>query len=720
LNMIFYCITIFLSILFIPIVYADVVLDGTLGPQVELTGPNFAVEAKLGQQHGSNLFHSFSQFDINKGEIAIFSGPNNINNIISRVTGGQMSNIDGTLQSTIPYADFYFLNPHGIMFGPNAKLDIQGSFHASTADTLSLGTTGQFAIRQPKNSLLTVAPPKAFGFLTDNPASITLQDSTLSISEGKTLSLIGGDLNMSGKLLSISGIGPTVKRKFTTHLEAPNGRINLVSISSKAQIIPTESGLDIITDNNIGYFIIDHSKITTSSTGGGDIFIRAGQFKLINSDITGDTFGEQKGGVVDVLVKNAILDGAENYSLISSNTFGTGHGGKINMYAKKLTSSNGVAIVAGTIDSGNAGSIFMKIDDTLNFSGGFIYEALMPSGFNSSTIGTGKGGNIEVEAYKLNLINGVQIGSGTFSSANSGNVSIKVKDSITISGKDDIGSMSGIYASTQPYIIIDSTYNTGDGGNVEVEANKINLSDGGLISTSSDGLGNAGVINIKTNELTASGKMFSDYWRREFYSGILSSSSVADAVGGQAGNVIVHADKINLSNEGEISTSAKNSGGGNIDIKSTDLINLQGGQISTSVKSGIGDGGNINIENPLFIVLNSEGKIKAQADVGHGGNINIKSDNLIQSPNSLISASSRLGLDGNIRIESPDIDMEGFLTILSDGFVDASAFMKTPCSQRLGENLNSFIVIESEGRHDSPDDLLPGGPPLPANAQISK
>ncbi|MDM8567945.1 filamentous hemagglutinin N-terminal domain-containing protein [Thiotrichales bacterium HSG1] len=117
---------------------AEVITDGTLGQNINLSGPNFQITPDLGQQHGGNLFHSFQNFNLNSSESATFSGPNSVQNILSRVTGGNPSNIDGQLRSTIPNADFYFLNPYGIMFGPNARLDVQGSFHASTADYLTL------------------------------------------------------------------------------------------------------------------------------------------------------------------------------------------------------------------------------------------------------------------------------------------------------------------------------------------------------------------------------------------------------------------------------------------------------------------------------------------------------------------------------------------------------------------------------------------------------
>jgi len=176
--------------------HAEVVLDGTLGFRGALDGPNYKIGAKLGQQHGGNLFHSFSDFNINIGESATFSGPNSVQNIISRVTGGNPSHINGLLRSTIPEADFYFLNPYGIMFGEGAQLDVQGSFHASTADTLRFADGSEFNARHPEQPLLTVAPISAFGFLTDAPSAITIEDSFLSVSEGNTLSLIGGDLRI--------------------------------------------------------------------------------------------------------------------------------------------------------------------------------------------------------------------------------------------------------------------------------------------------------------------------------------------------------------------------------------------------------------------------------------------------------------------------------------------------------------------------------------------
>jgi filamentous hemagglutinin family protein len=280
---------------------ADIITDGTLGQTSALVGPNYLINDKLGQQVGGNLFHSFQTFNLNTGESATFTGPNSVNNIISRITGGNPSKIDGLLRSTIPNADVYFINPYGIMFGENARLDVQGSFHASTADYLRLGKDGRFDVRQPSNSLLTVAPVEAFGFLTNTPAPITIQDSTLSVSKGKTLSVLGGDLQIEDGTLY-----------------APRGRINLVAVNSTGEVVPTLSDLAAESFEKLGNITLSSSletnkplnindispetlagnkpqaNIDVSGVKGGQVFIRAGQFFLDKGLVFADTYGDKR------------------------------------------------------------------------------------------------------------------------------------------------------------------------------------------------------------------------------------------------------------------------------------------------------------------------------------------------------------------------------------------------------------------------------------------
>src|SRR6266571_5210419 len=184
---------------------AQMTLDGSLGPRTALTGPNYLIPADVGQIRGLNLFHSFGQFNLFRGESATFTGPNTIANIIGRVTGGSPSSIDGTIRSQISGANLYLLNPNGVMFGPNATLEVSGSFHVSTADYLRLADGATFSANSAVPTVLSLAPPAAFGFLGPTPAAISIQGSTLQVSAGQTMSVIGGDIEIVGGVLVASG-----------------------------------------------------------------------------------------------------------------------------------------------------------------------------------------------------------------------------------------------------------------------------------------------------------------------------------------------------------------------------------------------------------------------------------------------------------------------------------------------------------------------------------
>src|SRR5689334_17446304 len=99
-------------------VRAEVVLDGKFGPSGPLAGPNYDIPANVGATRGNNLFHSLSHFNLSAGETVTFTGPANIQNILTRVTGGTPSSINGTIRSEIDGANLFLINPSGVVFGP--------------------------------------------------------------------------------------------------------------------------------------------------------------------------------------------------------------------------------------------------------------------------------------------------------------------------------------------------------------------------------------------------------------------------------------------------------------------------------------------------------------------------------------------------------------------------------------------------------------------------
>jgi filamentous hemagglutinin family protein len=173
-----------------------------------------------GATRGANLFHSFEEFGIEVGNEVDFANPDGIESIFSRVTGQQASDIMGRLGVDGP-ADLYFLNPNGIVFGPNAQLDVQGSFVATSADAIQFGNSESFSTIEQSvpSQLLTIAPS---AFLFDRIRAGTIENNSLAnaislssdtsvalglqVPIGKSLLLLGGDVILnSGRISAIDG-----------------------------------------------------------------------------------------------------------------------------------------------------------------------------------------------------------------------------------------------------------------------------------------------------------------------------------------------------------------------------------------------------------------------------------------------------------------------------------------------------------------------------------
>jgi filamentous hemagglutinin family protein len=274
---------------------AQITLDGSRGPAGPLTGPNYRIGAELGQLRGSNLFHSFGQFNVHTRERATFTGPNTIANILSRVTGGQPSSIDGLLRSEIAGANLFLLNPNGVLFGPNASLDVSGSFHVSTADFLRFTDGAIFAANLGHASLLTVAPPSAFGFLGTTPAPIAFQGRSaqagpFEVPPGQALSVVGGDLAISGNPLFFDLGRPLPS------LRAPGGRLTLASVAGAGELPLNLAEWRLEALPRLGSIAVTQGAfLDASGDGGGTVLLRGGHLLVDHSHIFTDTLGPLDG-----------------------------------------------------------------------------------------------------------------------------------------------------------------------------------------------------------------------------------------------------------------------------------------------------------------------------------------------------------------------------------------------------------------------------------------
>jgi len=188
---------------------AQIVGDNTLGNEASVVtfqnnirgSPAELIQG--GATRGTNLFHSFQEFNVNEGQRVYFANPTGIDNILSRVTGRNVSNILGTL-GVDGGANLFFLNPNGIIFGENARLDIAGSFVASTANSLVFENGFSFNTANPETlPLLNITVPIGLQYGA-NPGNITNQSVVgLQVQSGKTLALVGGDVAIEGGVLSV-------------------------------------------------------------------------------------------------------------------------------------------------------------------------------------------------------------------------------------------------------------------------------------------------------------------------------------------------------------------------------------------------------------------------------------------------------------------------------------------------------------------------------------
>ena len=152
-----------------------------------------------------------------------------------------------------------------------------------------------------------------------------------------------------------------------------------------------------------------------------------------------------------------------------------------------------------------------------------------------------------------------------------------------------------------------------------------------------------------------------------------------------------------------ITTQAVVSDGGDIKLVATDMIYLDQSEITTSVESGVGGGGNIDID-PEFVILN-QSNILANAFGGPGGNITIVAGNFIASPDSVVDASSALGIDGTVNISSPDENVSEDLAILPDNYLDVTSLISERCGTPAGAS--SLVDAGPGGRAIDPDGYLP-------------
>jgi len=305
---------------------AQVTTDGTVNTQVNQNGNS--AEITGGETRGGNLFHSFQDFSVTTGNEAFFNNSNDISNIFSRVTGGNISNIDGLIRSN-GSASLFLINPAGIIFGENARLDIGGSFYSSSASSI-LFEDGEFSATDLENPpILTVNAPIGLGF-RDNSGEIvnnsTVNDGRgLEVNPGNNISLLGGDVSFDAGRAT-----------------APGGMINLGGLSAAGEIgIDVDNNLSLpeeIAQSNVS--LANKAIVDVSSNGDGAIVINANNLELMSESLLLANISEGMGAdnaIAGTINVNAETLNFNDNSAISTSSFGRGNAGTVNVNAQAIS-----------------------------------------------------------------------------------------------------------------------------------------------------------------------------------------------------------------------------------------------------------------------------------------------------------------------------------------------------------------------------------------------
>ncbi|BAY26768.1 filamentous hemagglutinin-like protein [Calothrix sp. NIES-2100] len=726
---------------------AQVTSDGTTNTIINSNGDHFTI--LNGIEKGNNLFHSFSNFSVPNGGSATFDLVNtpNITNIFSRVTGGNFSDIQGlirTVNSNNPVS-LFLMNPYGIVFGKDAALNIGGSFVGTTANSIKFADGAEFsAINSQAKQLLSINVPIGLQ-MGSNPSSITVQGTGHSLSNpggqppiivapsatelrvqpGKTLALVGGNLNLNGATLT-----------------AQQGRIELGSVSGAGlvSLTPTAQGYTLGYENGQSFGDIQlaqKSLLDVSGVNAGSVKLQGRNIEFTDGSLVlSQNLGYLPGGEIHLQASTAIdmigSTDAAIWSGIRSETFGIGSGSNVNVITPKLRLQEGAGLNTTTLGTAVSGNIQIEAA-AIEISG---FSPTNPTGVSSLSTGSyasGNAGDVFVNGNSLVVSDGGSLSSFTFGSGSSGKVTVSNKNT-TVIGE----SIYGVYSN-----ISSTTLATGNAKTLTLDTARLQILDGGVVAATTFFAGNGGDLNINATEsIEISGRSQSNnssinssvlhlptqlqqiLYQKFGLPNLLTANagnanistpnliltdggtvSVTSQGSGNGGNLNLTANAILLDRQASIQAQTESGNGGNLALQVGQLLMLRDNSAIAATAGGNGDGGNININAPIIAgIENSD--IIANAVQGRGGNIQITTQGMIGlqfrpqlTQENDITASSQFGVSGTVHINNIGVDPNSGLIELPANVTDASQQIASGCASDQG---SKFVATGRGGIPENP------------------
>ncbi len=648
------------------------VIPNGLDTFVDFTNSNYLVSG--GVKKGNNLFFSFEKFSIDNGQSLTFKDESITNNI-SRISS-EKSFIDGKLNSNAQ--NLYLLNPNGIMFGKNAKLNLAGSLHLSTGDYIKFADESILYANPIKSSILSSSAPTSFGFLGDNfaPISITGQgdikitdDNALReesskgiiLKSGENLNIVAGEIllengtffnkqfEQQGKKLFLEQAGeaildkngdkiPLLDRKAISNLKVSSGNINLIAVNSDGEVNlnTLENSFNKYGDIKVNDFFINLSESIQGNSNAN-----------LGINIIANNFIMDKGSIALVTFKSKLA--------------------KANIEAENIKFLNGSNIMGASAGLANGATINLSAKEDIVFSG--VNEKIkLPivtpkdtSIITTLTQGSGDAGDITLKAKNILFSDGANIDSSSFNIGNVGDITLIADENIIFTGENR-GRVTSIQAGIRPRPDLTNTGNTGD---INLNAKNINFNNGARILASIKGDGNGGKVTLNATEsIVFDGfeEIAKEYFENSIYGYNFdkkryqfSSISTFNEDFTNGSEVLLNAPNITFLNGAFInSTNLSKNAPNSVKVYATNLI-LDKASAINSASTDSGKGGDIKIEVENLKLTNGSiitSRSQSENNGGYAGTVDISANEFFLRGDSIISTSAEDAGGGGIKINS--------------------------------------------------------------------